>query len=90
MSGELVAGLDKEFAGIEQRLARNASLVEAGAAEGVALFDDGDARAELCGTDCCNIATGAAADNDQVINITHNLLRKLAARNAKCETRKIN
>ena len=44
---ELVPGGLEQFRGMQQRLRRDAADVEAGAAERLALLDDGDLEAEL-------------------------------------------
>ena len=45
--GEIVCRLLEQLGGVEQRLRRDAADIEAGAAEGRVLLDDGDAEAEL-------------------------------------------
>ena len=54
----------------QQRLGRNAAVVQAGAAE-VVLLDDGDARAHLAGLQRRDIAAGPAADHRNVEMLTH-------------------
>ncbi len=65
--GEIMRGLGELFGGMQQRLRGNAADVEAGAAEGLALFDDGDLQAELRGADGADIAAGAGADDDEIV-----------------------
>src|SRR5438445_7396763 len=57
-------GVD-EVPGVDEGLARNASVVEAFAAEPIALNEE-DALPELGGADCCGIASGTGADDDDV------------------------
>ncbi len=52
---------------LEQRLGRNAAPQQAGAAERLLLFDDGDLQAELRGADGRHVAAGAGADDDDVV-----------------------
>src|SRR5262249_18638535 len=64
--GELVACQVEQLAGIEERLARDAADVQAGAAERGPLVDAGDAHAELGRAQRRDISAGAAADYDEV------------------------
>jgi hypothetical protein len=65
--GEAVAGLLEHLGSVQQRLRRDTADVEAGAAVGAALFDDGDLHAELCRADRTDIAPGASADDDEIV-----------------------
>ena len=65
--GEAVARLLEHLGGVEQRLRRDAADVEAGAAEGGALLDDGDLQPELRGADGADIAARAGADDDEIV-----------------------
>ena len=65
--GEVMRGLSEFFRGMEQRLRGNAADVEAGAAEGRPLLDDGDFHAELRRADGADIAAGAGADDDEIV-----------------------
>ena len=51
---------------LQQRLRRNAADVHARAAERRRRFDADGVQAELGGPDCCDVATGTAADHDDV------------------------
>ncbi len=51
---------------VQQRFRRDASHIQAGAAEGRAFFNAGHAHAELCGADGGNVAARACANHDQV------------------------
>ncbi|EGE56106.1 hypothetical protein RHECNPAF_750070 [Rhizobium etli CNPAF512] len=62
-----VTGLMEHFGGMQQRLRRNAADVQAGAAIGGALFDNGDLEAELGCLDGADIAARAGSDNDHII-----------------------
>ena len=70
---EPVLGQVVELARIEQRLARDAADVEAGAAERRPLLDAGHLHAELRGADRGDVAAGAGADHDQVVTLGHRL-----------------
>ncbi len=65
--GEVVPGLLVEFGGVQHRLRRDAADVEAGAAEGGVLFDHGGFQAELRRANGADIAAGAGADDDEVV-----------------------
>ena len=67
----------EHFRGVQQRLGRDAADVEAGAAMGLALFDDGGLQAELGGADGADIAAGAGADDNEIVG--HKFLREKAA-----------
>ena len=56
------------LARLEQRLARDAADVQAGAAERGVLLDAGDAHAELGGADGGDVAARSGADDDQVVD----------------------
>ena len=60
----------QHFGRRQQRLRRNAAVVEAGAAE-VMLLDDGDARAELGRLQRRDVAAGAGADHQELIVVRH-------------------
>ena len=57
---------NKMVAGGEQRLARDAADIEAGAAEFIVLFDDGGFESELRGADGGDVAARTGADDDDV------------------------
>ena len=59
---EVVPDLGRE----EHRLGGDAAPVQAGAAELVGLFDEGDLQAVLRGADGAGVAGGAAANDDQI------------------------
>ena len=61
-----VSGLLVDLGGAEQRLRRDAGVVEAAAA-GLVLLDDGRLQAELGGADRSVIAARSGADNDHVV-----------------------
>ena len=77
VAGEVVASLGQQFAGVEERLARDAAFVETNPAEGGAALDHRHLLAELGGAQGGNVAAGAGADNDQVeeVGIHRGLLR---------------
>src|SRR5271168_3318433 len=56
---------------VQQRLGRDASDIEAGAAERGAALDTRHFHAELGGADGADIAAGPGADDDQVETIAH-------------------
>jgi len=56
---------------LEQGLGRDASPVEARAAQGLLPLDDGDLEAELRRADRCRIAAGAGPDDDDVERVRH-------------------
>ena len=56
---------------MQQRLGGDAADVEAGAAMGGALLDDGDLHAKLRGANGAHIAARAGADDDQIVGGTH-------------------
>ncbi|MNF02806.1 hypothetical protein D3C80_2020110 [compost metagenome] len=53
---------------MQQRLGRNAADVQAGAAVGRALFNNGNLQAELGRLDRANITTRSGADNNYIIS----------------------
>src|SRR5690606_26382487 len=55
------------LAGVQQRLRGNAADIEAGAAELAAGFDDRGLEAELAGADGAIVATGAAANDNEIV-----------------------
>ena len=64
---QFMRGLLEHFGGVEQRLRRDATDVEARAAERLHLLDHGDLHAELCRTDRAHITGGAGADHDDIM-----------------------
>ncbi|MNV23794.1 hypothetical protein D3C71_1148300 [compost metagenome] len=64
---DAMGNMRKGFGRVQQRLRRDAADIEAGAAIGRALFDDGDLEAELCRLDRANITAGARADYNYII-----------------------
>ena len=76
-AGEIVAGRLEQLGGVEQRLRRDAADIEAGAAEGRVLLDDGDLEAELGGADGADIAAGAAADDGEIVGHEDCLARRM-------------
>src|SRR5690606_1470424 len=71
VAGNGLAGLLVAMRDVQQLLGRDAAYVEAGAAEAAALLDAGGLEAELGRPDCRDIATRAAADDDEVEGISH-------------------
>ena len=69
--GELVVCYLEMVRRLQQRLRRDAADVEARAAQGAILFDDGRLQAQLRGADRGDVAAGAAADNDEIVYVTH-------------------
>src|SRR6185295_13705477 len=61
-----LADLVEHGGGVEERLGRDATAVEAGAAELRVLFDHGDLEPQLTGADPGDIAARPAAEDDQV------------------------
>src|SRR5208282_5370235 len=59
--------LFKNFGSVQQGLGRNAADVEAGAAESLALFDNGGFQAELGGANGADIAARAGADDNEIV-----------------------
>jgi len=57
-----------DFGGEEHGLGGNAADVQAGAAELVGLFDEGDLEAELSGANRAGVAGGTAADDCKVVD----------------------
>lgn len=57
----------KDVRRVEERLGRDAADVQAGPAERAAGLDARDLEAELTGLDRCNVATGPASDDDNVV-----------------------
>ena len=78
--GEVVAGVLEVLARLQQRLARDAADVGAGAARRRAalgvlpLVDAGGVEAELRGADGGDVAAGAAADDDDVEVLGHGFI----------------
>ena len=71
MIGKLVERFLIMFGGLQQSLGWNAADIQAGAAQGFALFHAGDLHAELRRADGADIAAGAGANHDNVKSITH-------------------
>ena len=65
--GEMIARILEHVRGMQQGLRRNAADVEAGAAMGLALLDDGGLEAELGGPDGADVAAGTGADDDEIV-----------------------
>ena len=63
-----VPGLLEHFGGIQQRLRRHASDIEAGAAERRVLLDHGDLHAELRGADRADISARTGADDNEIVS----------------------
>src|SRR5262249_34499136 len=63
--------LDEFLAGIEQCLARDAADIEASAAQGRALLDDGWLEPELARLKRAGVSAGAAADDHEVEGVGH-------------------
>src|SRR6516165_9028858 len=66
-SREVMLGLLEFFRSIEQGLGRNAANIEAGAAIGLALFDNSDFQAELGGADGADIPARAGSDDNEIV-----------------------
>ncbi len=65
--GEVVVGVEVALARLEQRLAGDAADAHAGATESVFSLHTGDIEAELRRADGSDVASGAGADDDQVV-----------------------
>ena len=65
--GKAMPRLLEHLRGMEQRLRRDAADVQAGAAGGRALLDDGDLQPELRRADGADIAARAGADDDEIV-----------------------
>ena len=63
---EVLMRFVQHVGGVEKRLRGDAAHVEAGAAQRLAPFDDGDLLAKLRGADRGDVAAGAGADDDGV------------------------
>ena len=68
---EIVPRFLEQVRGLQQCLRRNAADVEAGAAQGRALLDDGDFQAELGRADRGDVAAGSGADHDEIKCLSH-------------------
>ncbi len=66
-AGEGMPGLVEPLRRMQQGLGGNAPDVEAGAAEGLFLLDHGHFHAELGRPDGAHIASGAGADDDEIV-----------------------
>ena len=77
---ETVARLFEQLGGMQQRLRRDASDIEAGAAVGRALFHHRGLEPELRRADRAYIAARTGADDDQIIGIWHSYLCYIALR----------
>ena len=77
-AGEMIARLLEHVRGMQQRLRRNAADIEAGAAMGLALLDDGGLEAELRCPDGADIAAGTGADDDEIVGHWLSPLRRHA------------
>ena len=62
------------LAGVQERFARDAADVEAGAAECGAFFHESDLEAELLGAERADVAAGAGTDDDEIERV-HEKLR---------------
>jgi hypothetical protein len=71
--GERMLGLGIFLRGLQQRLRGNAADIEAGAAGRAAPVDAGGLEAELRRADRGDIAAGTAADDDDVVGVSHPL-----------------
>jgi len=69
MFGEVMTGGLVVVRRMQQRLGRNAADVQAGAAQGAALFNAGDLQAQLSSADGGDITAGTAADDDHIKRI---------------------
>ena len=58
---------------MEHRLRGDAADIEAGAAELVALLDDGGLQAKLAATDRAVVPAGTGADDDDVVALAHEM-----------------
>ena len=65
--GQVMLRLGKFLRGREQGLRGDAADVEAGAAEGLVLFDNGDLEAQLRGADGADIAARPGSDDDEIV-----------------------
>jgi hypothetical protein len=70
-AGEILGGGLVEFGGMQHRFRGDAADIEAGAAELVALFDEGDLEAKLAAARGAVVAAGAGADDDDVVALAH-------------------
>ena len=60
--------LREHMRGVQQRLGGNAADIEAGAAVGCVLLDDGRLEAQLRRADRADIAAGSRADDDKIVS----------------------
>ena len=74
--GEFMRGFLVKLRGIEHRLRRDAADIEAGAAEGRHLLDDGGLHAELRRANGADITAGTGTDNDEIVS--HEVTPKLS------------
>ena len=70
-TGEIAMRFMEAFAGMQQRLGRDAADIEAGAAECAALVDARRREAKLAQPDRGIVAAGTATDNDCVETVSH-------------------
>jgi hypothetical protein len=75
---EGMLGLGKKLGGMEQGLGRNAADVQASAAVGGALFNDGHLHAKLGGANGADIAARAGADYGEIKLFSHDGFLKIS------------
>ena len=64
---KLLVGFEIMLRTVEQCFRGNAPHIQAGSAEGPALFDEGGLKTELCGADGGHIPAGSGADDHEVV-----------------------
>ena len=69
VGGGVVLGEGQMLGGVQQRLARDAADVEAGAPESGAFFHQADLEAELGRAERADVATRAGTDDDEVVGV---------------------
>ena len=87
VAGRFLLGKREVVTGVEQRLAGDAADVQAGAAEGLAAFDEGSFQAELRAANRRDVAARAAADDNEIKfrhGDTGNIRRKARSCKAAC------
>jgi hypothetical protein len=72
-----MCGLGEFFRGLQQRLRRDASDIEARAAEAIAAFDASRSKPELSRPDRRNIATRPGPNDHDVVSIGHDANTRL-------------